>query len=660
MKAQIKIQADKQIGTINPDVYGHFEELAYRCFYGGFWAEMLKVRKFEGDDGEGKQYGVIRPWYPIGRTENTHFMHDNTIYYCGKQSQKIISWENKNHKTGIAQGNLYFEKNKGYEIRINLKQIDIQNPIIFTLEGENSTYATHEVSLSDTDWTILSFKLTPSNTDHNGKLKITFVGKGTLWLGTVSMMPEDHISGYRRDVIEAVKKIKPPNMRWPGGNFVSYYHWEDGIGDRDKRPPKPNTAYSGAKGEEWESNQPWEPNDVGIDEFLELCRLTGAKPYMAVNAGDGTPEEAANLVEYCNGPNNSKYGKKRADNGHPEPYRIELWGIGNEMFGNWQGGHVDEETYARRHLAIAKAMRAVDPKIKLVASGGRYWFYPKWNQAFFSIAKGYFDYIALHSYAKKYRTHMKKEDLNDPDFREEFYYYIVSSPYGIEEQIELTAREIHKSLPNNPEVSVAYDEWNCWAYKAPRHEVDFALRDGLYTAGVFHAFRRQCNSLTLANFSMTVNCLPMIRVNRSGLFLNPQYHIFDMYMNHQGPNLVESQIECKTFEAPEYEKGRTQAIRQIPYLDISSTMSENGEILYLGIINLHIKNAIETEIIINGWKLQSKGKMIWLNGEDYMSENNFEEPDNVTIMDKKIDIPETAMRYNFPPHSVTILEFYKK
>ncbi|MCK4446498.1 MAG: hypothetical protein KAW56_05400, partial [Candidatus Marinimicrobia bacterium] len=104
MNAKISIDADKQIGVINKDIYGHFLELVYHCFYGGLWAEMLKIRKFEGDDGEGKQYGVVKPWYSIGRTENTYFMHDNTIFYCGNQSQKIISWEGINHKIGIGQG----------------------------------------------------------------------------------------------------------------------------------------------------------------------------------------------------------------------------------------------------------------------------------------------------------------------------------------------------------------------------------------------------------------------------------------------------------------------------------------------------------------------------------------------------------------------------
>jgi alpha-N-arabinofuranosidase len=652
-RAKVSVQPNRKIGRIDPDIYGHFAELVYHCFYGGLWAEMLESRKFEGDDGD--HYGVVKPWYPIGRTANTHFMHDNTNFYSGNQSQKIVSWERAGHRVGLGQKGLYIEQGKTYAVRLNLRHAAITTPLVVTLEGERGVYAARTISLPDTGWNRSSFTLRPSETDRNGSFTLTFTGSGTLWIGTASLMSGDHLSGYRKDVIEALRVIKPPNLRWPGGNFVSYYRWEDGIGDRDKRPSRLN--YSRAlEGE----GKYWEPNDVGLDEFMELCRLIETKPYPAVNAGDGTPEEAAHLVEYCNGPDSSMYGAKRVANGHPTPYGIELWGIGNEMFGNWQGGHVDEETYARRHLAIARAMRAVDPKIKLVASGARYWKYPRWNQALLKIGKGYVDYLSLHSYAKRYRSHMKKEDLKDPQFAKEFYYYIVSSPYGIEEEVNLTGKEIRETQPYGPRVAVAYDEWNAWAYRAPLSEVDFALRDGIYTAGVFHAFRRQWDVVKLANFSMTVNTLGLIRTNRLGMFFNPQYLAFQMYMNHQGPLLVQSSVACETFPAPEYELGRPQAIGRIAYLDASATVAEAGDTLYLAVINLHDSQNIIAEISLEGWEPKPRANIAWLDGDHYMAENTFEKPANVTIKERQLEGATNHMSYEFPSHSVTILELYKK
>lgn len=656
-EAKITVRPNSRLGRIDPNIYGHFPELVFRVFYGGLWAEMLQMRKFEGRDGE---YGVVRPWFAIGRTAKTHFMHDNTSFYSGNQSQKIVSWESPGREVGLGQRELYLEQGKAYEVRINVKQEGITTPLVVSLEGQGGTYASRQLTLPDTSWNRFALTLRPSQTDRDGSFTLKFAGPGTLWIGTASLMPEDHLSGYRKDVSEALREIKIPHLRWPGGNLVSYYRWEDGLGDRDRRPSRLNLS----RAIEQEGLH-WEPNDVGIDEFMDLCRLTGAEPFVVVNAGDGTAEEAARWVEYCNGPVTSTYGAKRAANGHAERYRVKLWGIGNEVFGDWQGGHVDEETYARGVVAFARAMRAVDPGLKFVAAGGRSWTYPRWNQALLDIARGYFDYLSLHSYAKKYRRNMKKEDLKDPAFAKEFYYYIVSSPYGIEEQIKLTAAEIKAALPQGPEIPIAFDEWNCWAYRAPNrgygdHEVDFALRDGIYTAGVFHAFRRQHKALTLASFSMTVNALGLIRVNRFGLFFNPQYLAFKMYMNHQGPILVESGVEAETFAPPEYEEGRPQAVGKIPYLDSSATVSEDGKTLYLAVINLHDSDALATRIEIQGWTPMSAGRVIRLDADHYMTENTFEHPDRIGIKETVLPDARASMLYQFPPHSVTILELYKQ
>jgi len=646
LKAKIEVWADKHIGEINPDIYGLFMEMCYHEFNGGIWSEMLINRKFAGDDGEDENYGIIKPWYSIGKNAKTYYAHDNTTYYCGNQSQMIVSENDPDHRCGIGQGNLYFQKFKGYQIRVNLKQKDIKEPIVVALEGETGVYAQKEIIVETDDWKRFSFTLSSGFSDKKGIFSITFKGSGTLWVGSVSLMPDDHIAGFRKDVVESLKSMGPSNIRWPGGNAVSVYHWEDAIGDRDKRPPR-------------FIRELWETNDVGIDEFIELCNLIGTKPYIAVNAGDGTPEEAANLVEYCNGNVNTMYGKSRSQNGNLKPYNVELWGIGNEMFGNWQNGHVDEETYARRHRDIAKEMLSKDSTIKIVATGARYWKYPRWNQALFKLAGDYFDYLSLHSYAKKYRRHMKKEDLKDTKFAEEFYYYIVSAPYGIEEQIIETDREIRKAFTDRSEIRIAFDEWNCWAYRVPYEEVDFALRDGLYTAGIFHAFRRQHKALILANFSKVVNAIAMIRVNPYGMFLNPQYLVFKIYINHSGPRLLFSQVHCDQFPAPEYEKGRPQAIGHIPYLDVSATMSGDGETIYLAVVNLHIDRIMETELKIEEFKFSSPIKIYELFHKDYMAENSFQEPDKLTINEEILVNVKNPFTYSFMPHSITIMEIKK-
>ncbi len=653
LEGEVVVSVSKKVGNINPDIYGLFMATVFRHFDGGIWAEMLKSRKFAEDDRGGKRYGVVRPWFPIGRNEKTHFAHDNTIYYTGTQSQKIISEDPANRRTGIAQEQLYFDKKKSYHARVNLKQKDITVPITIALEGENKVYAKKEITITGSDWQRFSFTLKPNHTDKNGKFTITFPGSGTLWVGSASLMPGDNVSGYRKDVIEAMKELRPPNIRWPGGCNVDCYRWQQTIGDRDKRPAQFNHAFP--------KTEQWLTHDAGIDEFMDLCRYTGAKPHIVVNAGDGTAEEAANWVEYCNGSLDTKFGKLRAQNGHPEPYNVKIWGIGNELFGNWEPGHVDEETYARKCAEFGKAMRAVDKDIKFVACGGRYWKYPRWNQALFKIAGDYIDYLSLHSYAKKYRNTLKKEELKDPKMAEELYYYLASSPYGVEEQIIETDKEIRQTLPNRPDLTISFDEWNAYYYRSgPFEEIEFAQRDAVYTAGMFHAFRRQHKAATMANIWGPINTNGMIRVNPSGMFFNPQYLIFKMYADHSGPTLLKSSVKCDSFPAPEYERGRPQAKGHIPYLDVSATMNEDENIIYLAAINLHADKNIKTRISFDKWDFSSEVKIFELYDDDYMTENTFEHPDRLTIKENILNDITSPFGYNFKPHSVTIMEFRKK
>jgi alpha-N-arabinofuranosidase len=651
LQGQISVSPAEKSGEISPDIYGLFSATVFHHYDQGMWAEMLKDRKFAEPDRQEGDYGVVRKWFSIGRNEKTYFMHDNTIYYSGTQSQKIISESPANTRTGIGQAGLCLKKDRGYDVRLNLKQQSIKTPVVVTMEDDSGVYAKEEITIPDTDWNRFEFKLKPAQSDKNGKFTITFSGEGTLWVGTASVLPDDNLSGFRRDVVEALKEIRPPNIRWPGGCNVDCWRWKQAIGDADRRPAVFDKAFK--------KEDEWIPNDVGIDEFMELCRLLGAKPYMVVNAGDGTAQEAADWVEYCNGSTDTEYGKLRAENGHPEPYNVKLWNIGNELFGNWEPGHVDEETYAKKCVDFSKAMRIVDKDIKIVACGGRYWKYPGWNKAIFKIAGDKIDYLSLHSYAKKYRNWLKKKDLEDKKLAEELYWYLVSSPYGVEEQIYETDKEIRSALPDRADVTIAFDEWNAFYYREPKEEIDFALRDGLYAAGMFHAFRRQHKAVTIADIWGPVNANPMIRVNQCGLFFNPQYLIFKMYADHSGPILVRTDVKCETYPAPEYEKGRPQAIGNIPYLDASATMSEDGKTLYLAIINRHISDDIAAKVSVDKWPFVPDVKLVELYDDDYMTENTFENPDRLKINESTVNIAQNPFNYTFKKHSVTILQFQK-
>ena len=177
-------------------------------------------------------------------------------------------------------------------------------------------------------------------------------------IGAVSLMPADNVSGFKAATIKYLKELGIEMARWPGGNFVSAYDWRDGIGDRDRRPPRRELAWNGM-----------ESNDMGVDDFMTFCRLIGAEPYLAVNSGLGDAHSAAEEVEYVNGPATSRLGAQRAANGHPAPYGVKIWGVGNEMYGPWQWGHMSIRQYAEKHNLMVNAMRKVDPAIQMIASG---------------------------------------------------------------------------------------------------------------------------------------------------------------------------------------------------------------------------------------------------------------------------------------------------
>ncbi|MGH2371713.1 MAG: alpha-N-arabinofuranosidase, partial [Chloroflexota bacterium] len=241
--------------------------------------------------------------------------------------------------------------------------------------------------------------------------------------------------GFRADVLETMKHVGVPNLRWPGGNFASAYHWEDGVGPREARVPRFDLSWRAL-----------EPNTFGTDEFLAYAAELGAEPYICVNTGSGTLDEAARWVEYCNLPVErfpSRHALMRAQNGHPDPYGAKLWGIGNEVYGSWQVGHAGPDGYARKCREYAYFMRAVDPSIKLVAVGADL---PEWDETVLKLAGDAVDYISIHQYHGS-----------------EDYLATVGAAAYVEQRLALLGSVIdsaRRTLARETPVQIAMDEWN--------------------------------------------------------------------------------------------------------------------------------------------------------------------------------------------------------
>jgi len=440
---------------------------------------------------------------------------------------------------------------------------------------------------------------------------------------------------FRKDVLDAIKAIKCPILRWPGGNFASSYHWEDGIGPKDKRPVRFDLAWAQE-----------ETNKFGTDEFIEYCRAAGTPPYICINLGTGSLDEAIHWLEYCNSTGNTYYAKLRTKNGHPEPYRVKYWGVGNENFGEWQVGYRSAKEYAKVLREYAKFMKVVDPNIKIIAVGADD---PEWDIEVIKTAGKYIDYISNHQY-------LGSED----------YYETVASVYWVEKRLKIlnSVIEIARPLAKEEEkIKIALDEWNIWYRTTPGslQEENYALKDGLFAAGVFIVLHRLCRSVTMANLAQLVNVLGAIHVEKQGLYFTPIYKAFELFTNHSGSVALDTFIQSETYDIEgegRFDRGVKFKLHNVPYLDASATLSENEKKLFLAAVNYHEDKEIDCLIHLEGFSTSAEAKTSELNGPDAMATNDFENPERVKIKTGMIKNAGSKFTYNFPPHSCTVIEFH--
>lgn len=357
---QATVLLDQEGAPIHPFVHGMFTELLGNMFENGIWAEMLSDRKFfypvnnsETLEPRNSRRHQLR-WRPIGPESSVTM--DKANPYVGKQSPVVSLASGKN---GIRQGGLWLENGRGYVGRVVLKADGSAKVSVSLVWGSGP--ADRQTVVFDgltKDYKKYHFNFTAGADVKDAALEIVGEGSGSFSIGAVSLMPADNVEGYRADILAILKNIGSPIYRWPGGNFLSGYEWRDGIGDPDQRPPRYDYAWNTV-----------ESNDMGTDEYLTWCRLLGSEPYLVVNTGFGDAYSAGQWVEYVNGAESTPMGRERAKNGHPAPYGVIYWGVGNEGYGEWQLGHMSPAHYVLKHNYFGEEMLKKDPSIKLIASG---------------------------------------------------------------------------------------------------------------------------------------------------------------------------------------------------------------------------------------------------------------------------------------------------
>jgi DUF1680 family protein/alpha-L-arabinofuranosidase len=618
---KIVIDVNKTSEPISKYIYGQFIEHLGRCIYGGLWAEMLEDRKFYypikddykpwGTDsaprwnaGEYK-YLKASPWKVIGPAGTV--IMDTNDPYVGKWTP-VIGLTGDGNEAGISQEGLAIIEGKGYTGRIILAGDKGAGPIVVRIIPDNGKSI--DINLGNVSGGFKTYMLgftSPVSSD-NARIEIAGKGRGEFKIGTLSLMPADNIKGWRRDVVELLKELDSPIYRWPGGNFVSGYNWRDGIGPQDKRPPRKNPAWKGV-----------EHDDVGIHEFMELMEIIGAEPYIALNTGKGTVEEAAAEVEYITGDANTPMGKLRAQNRHSEPYKAKWWAVGNEMYGGWQIGHIPLEQYVKKHNKVAEAIWKVDPNAKLVGVGN----VGPWSQMMLRMCAVYMNLLSEHVYVKEDKDVIRHTKLLARE---------IKRVAGAHRKYREDINEI-----KNKDIRIAMDEWNYWYgnYVYGELGVQYHLKDALGVATGLHEFFRNSDLYYMANYAQTVNVIGAIKTSRTDSVLDTTGQVLKLYRRHFGQIPVEI------------------TGTNISPMDISAALNETREKLTVAIVNPTAQEC-EIPIEIKGKRIADKGKQWLITGPDPMAVNVPGKDPQVTIAEK------TALglssKLTVPALSVSIFE----
>ncbi len=613
VEARAGIDAGQTGEPISKYIYGQFIEHLGRCIYGGIWAEMLEDRKFYfpipaprepwRTIGSGARVLAASPWKVIGPKDAVSMSTEKP--HSGKQACQISLPGNT--AAGIYQDELGLIKGKPYTGRIVVAGDQSAAPLKISLawgdgEGERQTVTIGR--LGDA-YTTVPFAFKAGAATDNGRLEIVSAGKGRLLIGAVSLMPGDNIDGFRADTLALLRELNSPLYRWPGGNFVSGYDWRDGLGDRDTRPTRTNPAWTGI-----------ETNDVGMDEFVRLCRLIDAEPLIAVNTGFGDAYSAAAQIEYTNGSSDTQWGRIRAANGNPEPFKVKWWCVGNEMWGNWQLGYMSLNHYVLKHNWVEEMMRRVDPDIITIASGN----IGDWSRGLLTHCADHMDVVGEHFYCQS---------------RGDIVEHVRQIPDRVK-RIADAHREYRRTIPGiaDKNILVGATEWNYWYGPHIYGELGtrYFMQDALGIAAGLHEFFRNSDMYILATYAQTVNVIGCIKTTKTEAAFDTTALPLVLYRRHFGT------IPAKVVDVP-------------APLDIAAAWTADKKALTIAVVN-PTWDTYQLELGVEKARLAGKAETWVIAGDTPLAHNNPGEKPNV-IIDKaaSTDLSKTV---SLKPLSITL------
>jgi alpha-N-arabinofuranosidase len=454
---------------------------------------------------------------------------------------------------------------------------------------------------------------------------------GGIWVGEESPIP--NVGGIRADVVEALKRIDPPVVRWPGGCFADDYHWRDGIGPREERPRRVNIWW----GETIESNA------FGTHEFLRFCRLIGAEPYICGNVGSGTPKELRDWVEYCNFPGDSTLAEQRRVNGSAEPFGVRYWGVGNENWGC--GGHFRGDEYAAQYRRFATYLRDLGETSLFLVACGSSGDDTQWTHRFFEALDGY---DRIHGFGAHYYC---RTAGTATEYTTDEWYTLLHRALRMESIVE-QQRAIMDGYDPQREIGLIVDEWGTWHPPAPgRHPRHLwqqnTLRDAMVAASTLDIFNRHADKVVMANIAQTVNVLQaMILTEGEQMLTTPTYHVYEMYKSHHGGESLRfiSQTDTIRFSAEEGEA-------EVPNLQGSASFRD--DVLTLSVTNYNVDVPLPADIVLRGARAGEAAVSV-LSASDIHAHNTFEEPIRVTPKTVSLDLQGPRWHHTFAPASITV------
>lgn len=659
--ARVTIHAGRQAASsITPRLYGTFSEAVHydRPLYSDLDAQELRNPSFEWGHPSPEQTvesfvrsreldsaaataalggrwlaripatldEVAAPWFAVGRG-SARFTLDCEAY--NDRSCARITASEGAHDVGVAQViSLPAWRTTRYHLRGFVRSNGTVRSARVLLYHDGQPVATSPVPAIGTEWRAFEADLeTPHlpGPQNTFLLALVFDGPGRLDVDYVTLYPADAVDGFDPQAVAQLRELTTGWVRWPGGNYASAYRWRDGVGPRDTRPSTANPSWPGLNA-----------NSIGTDEYLRLCQLIGAEPMITVNAGNGTPEEAARWVEYVNGDTTTAMGRLRAANGHPAPYRVRYWNVGNELWGHWQIGYTDGEGYARRYMAFARAMSAVDPSIQLIANGhGGHSESPPdpWNRPLLAQHGRALEVIDVHTYVQ-----VPAEKGVAPS---EQVFLLSAIPLSYERWLmEFRDDLLRRGLPR---LRVIVGEYNGWV-RTGSPPTD-RLGDLLVYAAYLHAFIRQSEYVVGANATeyspFDPRALPFAR-------MHPRFDLFRIYARHAGTRPVAATLETPVRQQPRHVGRDVVPIFNLPIVDaVALTDSVDGS-LGISLINRNMERAMPVEVRLDDFEPQADGRWFLFGASSAAG-----------VQEQSVAVANT-FTVMLPPHSVSLIKLRPK